>query len=507
VDDLELADYRELVQALKYCVLLHDARTYDILWANQAACELLEWTVDELKPLKAPDMSKNAQQYSRELGHRWLRRAADHGVSATEWCYRSKSGEEILTEAIAIRVELPSRPVLMVQFRDIAAEKATQRDLFRSEGRLRAFLRNLAEGIVVLDDDGVVMFASESAAKLLDVDVDGLTGSDFARFCDPESRAVLAQSIEKTSKGAPPQDSRYRLAAPGGVHWWYAGTCQYIEIESDLRGHLLLFHDISDRVRDEEEHRRDTQYLNHLARYNAMGDMAMAIAHEVGQPLAAAYNFIEGARSRLVESGSESASGSGSAVNDQVAWGLENAKRQIERSSQILKSLRQYVVRLEQSEQLIDLNAIVRDCLYFVDLRAQQHSVALALDLTAEPLPVRCEKVLIGQVVMNLAFNAIDEMARWPVEQRRVELVTRLSDGHAELVVRDYGQGLSAVPGGKVFDGVFTSKENGNGIGLALSHRIVTRHRGRIEAVENRPRGAAFSFALPSAAENRYENP
>ncbi|MER5182235.1 PAS domain S-box protein [Streptomyces sp. NPDC002896] len=493
MDDIELADYRELVQALKYCVLLHDAETYEILWANRAACELLEWTVDELKPLKAPDMSKNALQYSRELGLRWLRRAVDHGVSATEWCYRSKSGEEILTEAIAIRVELPSRPVLMVQFRDIAAEKATQRDLFRTEGRLRAFLRNLAEGIVVLDDDGVVVFASESAAKLLDVNVATLTGSDFAWFCDPESRAALSESIEMTSKGAPPQDSRYRLAAPGGEPRWYAGTCQYIEIESDLRGHLLLFHDISDRVRAEEEHRRDNQYLNHLARYNAMGDMAMAIAHEVSQPLAAAYNFIEGARTRLGESGLDE--------HEQVAWGLDNAKRQIERSSRILKSLRQYVVRLEQSEQLIDLNAIVRDCLYFIDLRAQQHSVALALDLTAEPLLVRCEQVLIGQVVINLAFNAIDEMARWPVEQRGVELATRRSDGHAELVVRDYGQGLSAVPGGKVFDGVFTSKENGNGIGLALSHRIVTRHRGRIEAVENTPRGAAFSFALPSACE------
>ncbi|WP_329316429.1 PAS domain-containing sensor histidine kinase [Streptomyces sp. NBC_01262] len=492
-DDLELGDYRELVQALKYCVLLHDATTYEILWANRAACELLEWTVDELKPLKAPDMSKNALQYSRELGHRWLRRAVDHGVSTTEWCYRSKSGEEILTEAIAIRVELPSRPVVMVQFRDIAEEKATQRDLFRTEGRLQAFLRNLAEGIVVLADDGVVVFASESAAKLLEVDVATLTGSDFAWFCDPRSRAVLGESIEKTSKGTLPRDSRYRLAAPGGDPKWYAGTCQYIEIESDLRGHLLLFHDISDRVREEEEHRRNTQYLNHLARYNAMGDMAMAIAHEVSQPLAAAYNFVEGARGRLGESGL--------AENEQVAWGLENAKRQIERSSQILKSLRQYVVRLEQSEQLIDLNEIVRDCLYFIDLRAQEHSVGLTLDLTAEPLPVRCEKVLIGQVVMNLAFNAIDEMARWPVEQRKVELATRHVVGYAELIVRDYGQGLSAVPGGKVFDGVFTSKENGNGIGLALSHRIVTRHRGRIEAVENTPRGAVFSFGLPSAGD------
>ncbi|MGW7595537.1 PAS domain S-box protein, partial [Streptomyces rubiginosohelvolus] len=140
------------MEALKYCVLLHDARTYEILWANRAACELLGWTVDELKPLKAPDMSKNARQYSRELGHRWLGHAARHGISATEWCYRSRSGEEILTEAIAVRVALPARTVVMVQFRDIAEEKAVRRDLSRTESRLRAFLSGLAVGIVVLDD-------------------------------------------------------------------------------------------------------------------------------------------------------------------------------------------------------------------------------------------------------------------------------------------------------------------------------------------------------------------
>ncbi|MCX4902827.1 ATP-binding protein [Streptomyces sp. NBC_00878] len=477
--DLELADYRDLVQSLKYCVLIHDAATYEILWANHAACALLGWTVDELKPLKAPDMSKNAQQYSRELGHRWLHGAVEHGVSATEWCYRSKRGEEVLTEAIAIRVDLPSRQVIMVQFRDIEEEKAVRRDLFRTEGRLRAFLASLAEGIVVLDDDGRVIFASESATKQLGPH---LHGADFTEYC--RDGAVPAEA------------GRYRFAEPGHAPRWYAVTRQYIDIESDLRGHLLLFYDITDRVLEEEEHRRDTQRLNHLARYNAMGDMAMAIAHEVSQPIAAAYNFVEGTRGRLLAQhpGTD-------ADTDSVVWGLDNAKRQIERASRILDSLRQYVGRLEHADQLTDLAAIVEDCRYFIELRAQADSVRLDFDLTTEPLPVRCENVLIGQVVMNLAFNGIEEMANWPPERRSVELATRLSqDGAwAELVVRDHGQGLGGIPGDRIFDGVFTGKVNGSGIGLALSHRIITRHGGRISAAEGEPAGAVFSFALPVA--------
>ncbi|MFC8432467.1 ATP-binding protein [Streptomyces sp. NPDC057253] len=473
-DDLVPTDFQELTQALKYCVLLHDARTFEILWANRAACDLLGWTVDELRPLKAPDMSKNARQYSRELGHRWLRGAVDNGVGATEWCYRSKSGEEILTEAIAIRVELATRTAIMVQFRDIAEEKAVRRDLVRTEHRLRAFLSELAEGIVVLDDSDRVVFASESALRLLG---EHLRGADFTAYC--------------RDGAVPAREGRCRLAAPGHEPRWYAATCQRIDIESDLRGRMLLFYDITDRVLAEERHRRDTQRLDHLARYNAMGDMAMAIAHEVSQPLAAAYNFVEGARGRLA-TGDES-----------VAWGLDNAARQIDRARRILGSLRQYVGRLEQSEQLTDLNAIVRDCAYFIELRAREAAVTVAIDLTDAPLPVRCENVLIGQVVMNLAFNAVEETAGLPEQERRVEIATRLAeDGSAELAVRDRGHGPP--PDERVFDGGFTSKENGSGIGLALSQRIVTRHGGRIGVGPNQPCGAVFSFRLPLAEpENR----
>lgn len=473
MDDLAPSDFRALTRALKYCVLLHDAHTFEILWANPAACELLGRPLDELKPLKAPDMSKNARQYSRELGHRWLRQAVEHGVSATEWCYRAKNGEEILTEAIAIRVELATRTAVMVQFRDIAEEKAVRQDLRRTESRLRAFLSGLAEGIVVLDDTHRVLFASESAVRLLGR---GLDGADFAAYCCDGS--------------VPEREGRYRFAAPGREPSWYAATCQHIEIESDLRGRMLLFYDITDRVREEEQHRRDTQHVDHLARYNAMGDMAMAIAHEVSQPLAAAYNFVEGARGRLDrDTGSR---------DESVAWGLDNAIRQIERARRILGSLRAYVGRLEQFARPTDLNAIVRDCAYFIGLRAQEHQVDVDFDLTTEPLPVLCEHVLIGQVVMNLAFNAVDEMARCPRLERRVEIVTRRAeDGCAELAVRDRGHGPP--PDERIFDGVFTAKANGSGIGLALSHRIVTRHGGRIDVQANEPCGAVFRFALPAA--------
>jgi len=92
LSDLAPSDYERLVESLRYCVLVHDAATKDILWANRAASELLEFTVEELKPLKAPDMSSPAKRYRRSVGRRWLQEAVDNGAAVIEWAYRAKSG-------------------------------------------------------------------------------------------------------------------------------------------------------------------------------------------------------------------------------------------------------------------------------------------------------------------------------------------------------------------------------------------------------------------------------
>jgi PAS domain S-box-containing protein len=498
MSELDQNDFERLVESLRYCVLLHDAATKDILWANRAACELLEFTVEELKPLKAPDMSAQEQRYRRSIGRQWLQDAVDDGVAIIEWAYRAKSGRTVLTEAIAVRVELTHRTVVMVQFRDIEREAAMRSDLVRTEAsltrteaRLAAFLRNMDEGIVVLDDDHVVTYASDAAATLIGVDLETLTGARFTEFCRAgASRRDVENMLTRTAIDGDAHGMRYEVDLPNGDRRWFAGSAQHIEIEDDLKGSLVLFHDVTEYVTIEQDHARDAQYLNYLARYNAMGDMAMAIAHELAQPLAAATNFIAATQHRLA---------SRNQVHEDLALGLVNARKQIDRANRIVRSLREYVTQLEESQQHCDLNDIVEDCAYFIDLRASAHGVRVEYRYHQSPVAVVCERVLTGQVVLNLCFNAIDEMSTWPADERTVTVDTRVEGDLGLVTVSDVGKGISHMPDARIFDGAFTDKPSGHGIGLALSHRIVTRQGGTITARANTPRGAVFEFGLPLA--------
>ena len=104
-------DFYALIEAMPLCIILHDAHTKEILWANAAALAALGFTLEELTPLKAPDMTRDAPKYRRSVGLRWLEGAARTGQRAIECCYRSKQGVEILSEAVATLVHLDGRDV------------------------------------------------------------------------------------------------------------------------------------------------------------------------------------------------------------------------------------------------------------------------------------------------------------------------------------------------------------------------------------------------------------
>jgi len=91
-------------------------------------------------------------------------------------------------------------------------------------------------------------------------------------------------------------------------------------------------------------------------------------------------------------------------------------------------------------------------------------------------------------------------MSRFPVSSRLVRISCERAGNTALIRVTDQGGGLEAGLHERLFDGFFSSKVSGNGIGLALCKNIIARHRGDIWAQPAHPEptgGTSFCFALP----------
>ena len=125
------------------------------------------------------------------------------------------------------------------------------------------------------------------------------------------------------------------------------------------------------------------------------------------------------------------------------------------------------------------------------------------LQLPEEPLEVGADRQRIEQVLTNLVQNAI----KYSGSSKRIEVAAWREDGEVVVSVRDYGVGIPATQQSRVFQRFFrasnvsTSNYSGLGLGLFISHGIITRHDGRmwLESVEGE--GSTFYFALPLAGE------
>lgn len=480
-------DFQSMVENSDSGILIHDATTKNVLWANPVACEMFGFTVEELIPLKAHHMSSQEHQYRRSVGVAWLQKAVDHGHSAMRWKYRTKSGQDFLTHARASLVEFDQGPVVMVRFRIIEDLDELQDQLARTAGYLDRIMTFAAAGMVLLDERNIVVDISDKAAELFDVDIQAATGRPLTELAQALAPTDPEQSIDDPLIPDDPLEVRVRVPLPDGGERWLQGYLESVRHDG-IESRILIVRDISSRIRMEREAAFQEANLHRLSRQNAMGDMAMLIAHELGQPLATATNYLAGILTRMH---------GGVFEQGDIQFGTRQAQRQLRRASDVVSSVKRYVARNETTDAVHDFNEIVDDALYFARLRARNAGVQLVEELADEPLPLRGEHILLGQVIVNLCTNAIDETARPENTDKRVLVRTYRSADLVGCQVVDFGRGVG---GRDLFDmtsGVFSNKSDGAGIGLVLTARIVERHDGDLTVQESVPHGTTMQVQFP----------
>ena len=148
----------------------------------------------------------------------------------------------------------------------------------------------------------------------------------------------------------------------------------------------------------------------------------------------------------------------------------------------------------------LDVNKLVEELNELLQLSISKN-VTLQLQLAAGLPSVLADATQLQQILMNLMLNAIDAM-KDADGVRELDIKSRRTENdHVLVCVSDSGLGLPPQQADQIFNAFFTTKPHGTGMGLSISRSIVESHGGRLWAANNSPRGASFSFTLPSSAE------
>jgi C4-dicarboxylate-specific signal transduction histidine kinase len=189
--------------------------------------------------------------------------------------------------------------------------------------------------------------------------------------------------------------------------------------------------------------------------------------------------------------------------NPDVEEAREAASRVVKdatRAAEIITRVRQLFKKGTPEQALIDMNEIIREMIVLLSSDATRYDVSIQTELAKDLPKVMGDRVQLQQVLMNLMTNSIDAMKDLD-GTRQLFISSQAEDGHLMISVSDTGVGLPPKQADQIFDAFFTTKPQGTGMGLRISHSIVESHGGRLWAAANSPRGASFHITLPIEAE------
>jgi len=252
-----------------------------------------------------------------------------------------------------------------------------------------------------------------------------------------------------------------------------------------------LTEEIAERRRMHDQVQKHRDELAHVGRVSMIGEMATSLAHELNQPLSVISGYAQFCLSKL-------RSGTGS--RETILNAVEKSAEQAKRATEIISRVRSFIHKEEPKIESIDVNDTIRDIATILHMDADAHSVDIEFDLAHSVLSVDADPIQLQQVVLNLAHNGIESMKDTQAQSRRVNIRSGAqTNGTIEVVVRDYGHGISSKNKSHLFETFFTTKSQGLGLGLSISRSIIESHGGRLWAVTDHDTGAAFHFTLPKS--------
>ncbi len=419
----------------------------------------------------------------------------ERGYNRADIEFVCKDGRVLQMEcsATAVPDEHGKFTTFLIIQRDVTERKQAETALANSERRFRTIFDSSYQFIGLLEPDGTLVNANQTALDLGGLGKEEVIGHPFWdthwwRY-STEVQNRLKAAVMMASQGKSVGYEEDVLGADNAIR-----TIEFtLNPVKNQRGEVVFIipegRDISDIKLAAEERQRHRQEIAHVMRLSTMGEAASSMAHELNQPLAALASYCDAAMT-LARTLPE--------PPQRLFDILERATEQAHRAGDIIRHLREFVGKGQDSIQPLDFDRVIEDLGFLLGSELKTAKVMLEQQLGSQGRKVMANKVQIEQVLVNMVMNSVEAIQGARTTGGKVVLRTRLLEGDSvEVTVTDDGPGIDSGMFENMFNSFQTSKASGMGMGLSISRSIIEAHGGKIWADRQRHDGAVFGFRLP----------
>lgn len=370
--------------------------------------------------------------------------------------------------------------------------KKTEETLRRSEAYYRSLIENTSDIIMVIDQEGMICFASPSVERVLGFFPGELNYLQVRELIHPEDLPKVAEALQALIRNPDTifsVEARFR-GQDGSWHILEA-IGKILPDRPEKPEVVINCRDITERQQAEKERLR-------IVKLESLGILAGGIAHDFNNILTAIL-------------GNLNLTGMESYLREADRGRLNEAEKACLRAQALAQRLLTFARGGAPVKKPTDITKLLKET---ANLTLCGTNIKSDFHLPENLWLVKVDEGQINQVINNLLINAQQAMPAGGIIATRAENVTLEEDAelplpqgkqiplpkgeYVKITVVDQGEGISPEIGDKIFDPYFTTKPQGSGLGLATAYSIIKNHHGYITMESQAGEGSVFYIYLPA---------
>ncbi len=358
--------------------------------------------------------------------------------------------------------------------RDVTEYRNLIRQLKMSEEKFRSILDTVTDAIISIDENHKIVVFNNAAERIFGYSSHEILGKDLnllippkfgdhsryiKRFLETKESKVMGETLSFTALRKNEEEFPIKL----GLSY------------NETKGEITF----TGIIRDVSTQKALEKKLLQTERLAAVGQTVAHVAHEIRNPLMIIGGFSHQVKKTLTD--------------EKAIKKLDMIFDEVRRLENLVANLGDFTKEYRLVKRQVDINSVIRDVLKIVEEIQSSEQYSFDLDLASNLEEINCDPDKLKQVFLNIITNGMEAMS----DGGTIRISTEKWHSGVEIRINDKGTGINEDDLFHIFEPFYTTREDGSGLGLSISYKLIEAHKGEIFAISLPGEGTTFVIRIP----------